>query len=485
MSSLVKKLFAPVDICWLALFRILFGCVMLVEVGRYFAYGWVDVLSSIEFNFTYYGFDWIKPWPGPGMHIHFAVLGVAAACVALGFCYRIAMPVFFLGFCYVFLLDETRYLNHFYLICLLSFLMIFMPAHRAWSLDAWLRPSLRSGVVPAWTLWLMRFQIGVPYVFGGIAKLSSDWLHGEPMRKWLAERMSMPLISEYGREEWFVYSFVFGGLLLDLFVIPCLLWRRTRIPALCAVALFHDMNSVLFQIGIFPWLMLGATFIFFPPDAIRRFLGKMGMAAAHAHAPHHEAAAHLLPAPGRRALAAGALAVYGAFQVLMPFRHLLYPLDVHWSEEGHRFAWHMKLRTKRGQVMFELFSPSTGQRWTVDPFTHLRHPSSWKMATHPDMILQYSHYLADQKRREGFADIEVRARALVSLNGRAPQDLINPATDLAKEPRTLAHADWILPLTEPLPSPSSRQTNRVATMPPAAWFSEAAPAGVAPSQQGD
>jgi len=33
---------------------------------------------------------------------------------------------------------------------------------------------------------------------------------------------------------------------------------------------------------------------------------------------------------------------------LVPLRHLLYPGYVSWNEQGHRFAWQMKLRDKEG-----------------------------------------------------------------------------------------------------------------------------------------
>src|SRR6187401_3066723 len=116
----------------------------------------------------------------------------------------------------------------------------------------------------------MRMQVGIPYFFGGIAKLTPDWLQGEPMRMWLIERSHRPFIGPYVHEEWCVYFFVLGGLLLDLFIVPCLLWRRTRALAFLAEAMFHLLNTYLFRIGIFPWLMLGATLIFLPPETIRR-----------------------------------------------------------------------------------------------------------------------------------------------------------------------------------------------------------------------
>jgi vitamin K-dependent gamma-carboxylase len=455
MSRLLHKSFAPVDISWLVFLRIVFGGVMLIEVVRYFANGWVEIFNAQDYRFGYYAFEWVQPWPDPGMHLHFAALGIAAVGITIGFCYRFMAAFFFVGFTYVFLLDETRYLNHFYLICLISFLMIFLPAHRAWSVDAWLRPALRSEVTPAWTLWLMRAQIGIPYFFGGLAKLNSDWLQGEPMRIWLSERAHMSFIGPHVHQEWLVYFFVLGGLLLDLLVVPALLWRRTRVLAFCAVAAFHLLNSQLFRIGIFPWLMLGATLIFFPPDTIRRLLGKMkspSRAAASASTAPPPTAPWWQPRP----LVLATVALHLAIQVLLPLRHFLYPGNVHWTEEGHRFAWHMKLRTKTGDALYDLVSPATGRTWLMDPMVHLSDSAYEKMTTHPDMILQYAHYLARQKRREGFPDIQVRARTMVSLNGRPPRPLVDPRADLAQEPRTLAHAAWITPLQEPLARPPVR-----------------------------
>ena len=181
-------LFEPVDISFLVFFRIVFGGILVWEVYRYFTRGWIGrYFVEPVVNFTYYGFSWVQPWPGRGMYIHFFVLGLAAACVMVGFLYRFAAPVLFLTFTYFFLLDQTRYMNHFYLVCLISFLMCFLPAERAFSVDALLRRKIRSDTVPAWTLWLLRFQLGIPFFFGGIAKLNSDWLYGgEPMRIWLS-----------------------------------------------------------------------------------------------------------------------------------------------------------------------------------------------------------------------------------------------------------------------------------------------------------
>src|SRR5215218_8420659 len=215
---LCALLFKPVDISFLVFFRVVFGGIMLWEVYRYFTHGWITrYYVEPALTFTYYGFSWVKPWPGKGMYIHFFVLGLAAACVMVGFLFRIAAPVLFLAFTYSFLLDQTRYLNHFYLVCLISFLMCFLPAERAFSIDALLRRKIRSEVVPAWTLWLLRAQVGIPFFYGGIAKLNSDWLYGgEPMRSWLRPLTRVPGGGAIFTSDPVVYSFVIGGLILDL-----------------------------------------------------------------------------------------------------------------------------------------------------------------------------------------------------------------------------------------------------------------------------
>lgn len=467
LQRLGRALFEPVDISFLVFFRIVFGGILVWEVYRYFTRGWITrYFVEPTFNFTYYGFSWVKPWPGRGMYVHFFVLGLAAACVMFGFLYRFATPVLFLAFTYFFLLDQTRYLNHFYLVCLISFLMCFLPAERNFSIDAWLRPKIRSDVVPAWTLWLLRAQIGIPYFYGGIAKLNSDWIHGgEPMRIWLSPFTKVSGIGQLFAADWLIYSFVFGGLLLELLVVPLLLWRRTRLYAFAAAVAFNLVNAVIFEIGIFPWLMLGALLIYFPPDLARRFAR-----AFMSHGEEFENAEPLREVPSTaepvversgfpplsasQKLVAGFLAAYFAAQLVLPLRHYLYPGNVSWTEEGHNFAWHMKLRTKGGEAVFTVTHPGSGQTWTIDPGDYLERHQVTKVITKPDLVLLFAHHLAEEKRQQGYEDVEVRAHIMCSLNGRQPQLLIDPNVDLAKEEMSFLPTRWVLPLTTPLGSRS-------------------------------
>ena len=107
-SSWAERLFQPVDIASLAFFRLAFGAIMLWEVGRHFYHNWIHETYVLPpFHFTYYGFEWVRPWPGVGMVLHFLVLGVCALMILLGLRYRAAMAVFCAGFWYVALLDKA------------------------------------------------------------------------------------------------------------------------------------------------------------------------------------------------------------------------------------------------------------------------------------------------------------------------------------------------------------------------------------------
>ncbi|MDV7394654.1 HTTM domain-containing protein, partial [Arthrospira platensis SPKY1] len=128
--------------------------------------------------------------------------------------YRFSATLFAFGFAYTYFLEKAHYLNHGYLFCWLSFLMIFLPAHRAFSLDARRRPELRRETIPFWPLFLLRFLMGLVYFYGGIAKLNADWLRAIPLKQWLANKADTPVLGPLLAQEWMAYFMAYGGLLL-------------------------------------------------------------------------------------------------------------------------------------------------------------------------------------------------------------------------------------------------------------------------------
>jgi hypothetical protein len=397
-------------------------------------------------------------------------------------------------FGYVFLLDKANYLNHFYLVIVVSFLLIWLPANRSWSVDGLATSTGRQTTIPSWCLWLLRFQVGVPYFFGGVAKLNGDWLRGEPLRLWLANRTDFPLIGRFFTEEPVVWVMAYGSLAFDLLVVPLLLYRRTRPYAFALAIAFHCLNAQLFDIGVFPWLMILLTTVFFPPDWPRRLRDELAGArrvqlaiAAGVGFPigvvagdgvwwiqglvvsigsavlaldvmtGHFAEGPVQPSHTRldkpRLLVVLVLGIWATSQVLIPLRHYAIPGSVHWTEEGHRFSWHMMVRSKNGSVTFNVTDVGSGTQWLVEPSDYLTTRQMDDLAGRPDMILQFGHYLRDRWQASGYDQIEVRAQGLVSLNGRPPQPQVDPQVDLAALPRRAwPPASWIVPL---LPRPKS------------------------------
>jgi vitamin K-dependent gamma-carboxylase len=298
----ITRCFEPIDIAALIYFRIAFGALMVWEIWRCFVGHRLNSLwIQPEFHFKYFGFDWVQPPPGDWIYVLFAVLLTSAAGVTIGLCYRLCAILFALGFTWLFLIDAAQYLNHFYLICLLGFVSILLPANRRLAVDSLRKPSLRSDIAPAWTLWLLRGQMAIVYFYGGIAKLNPDWLHGEPPRTWLGWRAHDSRLEDLLRSEWTVGLISYGGLLFDLFIVPLLFWRKTRLLAFALAAAFHLTNNWLFNIGIFPWLAIAVgrrtqsrtrrvdqrRRVWLPPSSIDRGVPRplSHLATAHAAAP--------------------------------------------------------------------------------------------------------------------------------------------------------------------------------------------------------
>ena len=443
--------FRPAPIDFLVYFRLVFAAIMLLYVVMYLHYDYVGFYYvQPKFLFKWFGFSWVTPWSGQGMYDHYYVMAGLAVLMAVGLFYRLAAFGFALCFTYVFLLDRAQYQNHYYLIMLMSWVMAIVPANRAWCLDVRMWPALRSATAPLWSRWLLRFMVGVPYFFGGVAKISPDWLAGQPMRMSLAGKTWYPVIGPYFSEEWMVQSFVWGGLLLDLLIVPALLWKPTRVAAFLCGLTFHIMNATMFNIGVFPWFMIFATVVFFEPGWVSRLVGGRRLRRKqHCRLQKTESS---LPTwnPKRRLLVAG-LSAFVLIQVALPFRHHLYPGDVNWTEEGHYFSWHMKLRSKECALRVEVRDPVTGEvsGVLIPEYLTLRQAMAFKH--NPLMLVQFSHFLKDELARRGKPDQQVRIVNIASLNGRKPQYLVDPNIDLSQISTGWSYPrEIIVPLTEPL-----------------------------------
>lgn len=471
-QRIFQKASNPVYPHSLAAFRIVFGVILLWEVYRYFRSGWIDrYWVEPGFNFTYGFFHWVEPLPQPGMDILFYLLAILSLFLILGLFYRSAATLIFLIFTYTFLLEQARYLNHFYLVVLLSFLMIFVPANAAISLDSRIFPKIRQKRIPYRAVFIMQFQIGIVYFFGGIAKLNDDWLSGSPMDRWLPARDEFPVLGEYFSEPLTALVISYSGLLLDLLAFPLLMYRKTRPWIMLALCFFHFMNDRLFTIGIFPWFMIGALSLYLPTDWPHQlfdylktktlngllFLLTLLLSGAFIASWFHEGISvvpfvsgfaitmiliwdfHKNPfentPPGFKVQRTGSstvvtslLGIWCIFQVLIPLRHLVIPGNPSWTEEGHRFAWHMKLRSKNCDIKFyigEEQNPSVKREITYEPW--LQDWQRSKMESRPNLLIQFASFLSNMN-----GGAPVYADALCSLNGSERRRLIDPDVDLSQ-----------------------------------------------------
>ncbi len=443
MFNRLKNYFLePVDGASLAFIRMSFGAVMVFWFAQHIVLGKIDYnYYEPSFLFPYGGFEWVKSWGGRWLHLHFLVGLVAALGMMLGVFYRLSAIVFAVAFTYVFLLDKATYQNHYYFVSLMSILFAIAPAERVLSFDA-IRKKL-THTIPRWFVLLLQFQIGLVYFFGGVAKMNLDWISGFPMRQVLANKTEHFLIGPFCTEEWFVMFFVWSGMLFDLFIVPLLLWKRTRILAFCMALTFHLLNASLFRIGIFPWAMIFLTTIFFEPDWPRRLLGWLfGNAPEMLKADWKGARV-----PFSRKLLYGFVCVFVFLQVALPFRHFAVAENTSWTERHHHFSWHMKLRAKNSVVRFYAFHESSGQVALFKLEKHLKMHQLLRMSRDPWMIRDFAKFVEGELMKEGFKkdEIAVRVFALSSLNGRTPQLLIEPKVDLTKDELP---DGWIMPLEE-------------------------------------
>jgi hypothetical protein len=248
-----------------------------------------------------------------------------------------------------------------------------------------------------------------------------------------------------------VYFFSYGGMLLDLLIVPLLLWRVTRLPALALAIAFHLSNPLMFDIEVFPYLAIAATLLFLPPEW-PRFGGQWRRLRERGE----EAVVRASPRLSWVQTAVVAVfAVYFAIQLLLPLRHVLYPGNVEWTTEGYHFSWRMLLGDKDGSVRFFLTSKNAEGTCEIDLREYLAGFQASKLAQRPDMMVQFAHYIHDLFEKRG-ADVEVHAYSSLSLNGRTHRALVDPEVDLASVDRTMGHYAFLYDLetAQPVGTPN-------------------------------
>ncbi len=445
ITTYLKKQTHPAP---LAVFRIGFGIMMLISIVRFWLHGWIETLYiQPEFHFSYYGFEWVQPL-GNYTYIIFAICGISAFLVAIGLKYRIAIITLFLSFTYIELMDKTTYLNHYYFISVLSFLMIFLPANSYFSVDNLLKKRTFF-LIPKWTIDSIKVLVSIVYIYAGLAKVNSDWLFkAMPLKIWLPSKYDLPFLgNSVMQQEWFHYAVSWSGMIYDLCIPFLLLYKRTRWFAFALVVFFHVFTRVLFPIGIFPYIMIVTALIFFDADVHERILNgfrfllkpfKINSEKSEVKIYHYKAQKIVMPI----------ITLFFIIQLAFPFRYLFYPNELFWTEEGFRFSWRVMLMEKMGYTTFKIVDGKTGKGFLVDNSYFLTSLQEKQMSFQPDFILEYAHYLGDHFKSQGHKNIQVFATSYVALNGRLSQPYVDATVDLYNEKESFQHKDWILPFND-------------------------------------
>ena len=426
--------------------RTALGALICTGAIRFWARGWVEeLLVNRGIRLTYYGFGWV-PHPGElGCQLLLLVTALAGASMCIGWGGRWCIALAFVSFTWLELVEASTYLNHYYFVSALLLLLCFLP--RLPRVDrAWAGAREPDDEVPCGALWAVRVQVAAVYVYAGIAKLNSDWLlEAEPLRTWLMVRSELPLVGPLLGREATAHAFSFFGAVYDLTIVGWLSWRKSRPYAWFAVVVFHVMTAMLFRIGLFPWIMIALSTVFFEPDWPRRLLGRLRRwLGGPASAPVRDATAGSASWSNWRF---GVVLALLTSQLLLPLRQWMYPGNRLWHEQGFRFSWNVMLMEKVGHMEFRVRDAAGERAYTTDAEMLLT-PLQRKMAsTQPDLLLQVAHEVGRRARARGIIAPQVYADVWVALNGRRRQRFVDPSVDLMQVKDGFGPRTWLAPMS--------------------------------------
>jgi len=425
--------FKNIDNSPLIVFRIFFGFLIACESFGAILTGWVNnVFITPKFTFSFIGLNWLQPLPGYGMYFYFIFMGLFGIAIMLGYRYRVAILSYTILWSGVYFMQKTSYNNHYYLLLIISFYMIFLPANQYASIDVKQQRVHKQNSMPYWVNLLFIIQVAIVYFYAAIAKFYPDWLNGTFTRILLAETTSNEFFLALFSNKYFYLFIAYAGILFDLLIVPLLLFKKTRTIALVASLIFHLFNAIFLQIGIFPFFALTFSLFFYPPEKIRKLFFKSKPVFNESVAENHNGKQILL----------FFLLPFLFIQLLLPLRHHLIEGDVLWTEEGHRLSWRMMLRKRDGFINFKIKNNNTGEMTSYDYHKNLTPKQARNLATKPDFIWQYCQKI---KQEYYGKNISIYIDCKNNINNGEFKTLIDPKQDFVKAKwNYFWHNDWIL-----------------------------------------
>lgn len=221
----------------------------------------------------------LVPMLGPSGFTVVMVLGtVAALAMSAGAATKTATIVTTSAVGYHLLVSTTHlHNNRAYLFAVLVGLSL-APSGRSFSVDRWWRA--RRGhdplpeVMPAWPLWLLRFECSLVYAASGFSKLiDPDWFGGTVTWGRVATQEALlraSILPEFVQELLLDRSFhtvaAKAVVLTELFIAIGFWWRRTRPWAVATAVVFHIAIELSASVQTFSYLAIAVLVVWADPD---------------------------------------------------------------------------------------------------------------------------------------------------------------------------------------------------------------------------
>ncbi len=472
LTKLLHFLFKPINPSVVNIYRIVFGCFMFYQMMYYYDLDYTyQFMAGPEVLFPYRGFEFLQPLPIEILKvIHFLLL-ISTVLITLGLWYRYAVIFFFIGFSYFSFIDKTLYNNHIYLFSLIAFVMIFLNADTNYSIRYKRSKQIIKNVIPAWNQYILIFLISLPYFFGGIAKLSFNWLNTD-LAKVIYNQTNGSVLYNLLPENIFIFLIKYGGLIYDLIIVFLLLNKKTRKYGIILLLIFNLTNSNLLfnDIGIFPLLMICSTILFFDSSKVGEFISdlmpkrptkklskrelkldkkrkKKELVSKHSNSLNF--LNQNIAWTKSRKITTICIGVFILFHLIFPFRHFLLTNNPEWTGLGSRFAWRMKMQSKEiTEFNMTLIDRGNNASGDITVASFLSKNQMTHIAEDPYNIIHLAKYLQPLiEKKYNILDPKITVDLKVKFNGFDTQNLISTEADLVKLSESpFANNEWIMPL---------------------------------------
>ena len=294
VQELRELLFSPVDPLPLALFRVVFGLVLLgsfltlcpdfdplftenspvrLEDSRLLSeYAWIEPVPSWRWNL--FELSPSSTWAAA----LFILYGFSVLSMTLGWRTRLATLLVFLLTVSIHRREPIIWTGGDFLFQIFAFWLLFVPAGVALSVDAWRRrqEGTPQPLVRSWALLLLQAQLALVYFSTFLLKLQTvSWKSGTALfHAWQLPHYARPWGASLAAVPGLALVSTYGALFFEL-AFPLLIWNRRFRPWLLLLgASLHLSIELTFRAGPFSSVMLAAYIPFLAPVTLRRWLGR-------------------------------------------------------------------------------------------------------------------------------------------------------------------------------------------------------------------